>query len=164
MLTNESNTSNGTNGFYSLEYFKKSLPILQRILGDSVTANTCLISEIILVCYAKNKKQLDIAHKLISQEYKIDEIVPLIRWDEKRSLEDLGVEVISGIAEFFGAPRPSPSPEREQRRQPQRPPREQRESRDRGPRVMFGTGPPPPFMTGQPPFPFPFPFPFGNTD
>lgn len=164
--------TNGTgptgSGFYSLEYFKKSLPFLQKILGDSVIANTCLISEIILICYIKNQKQLNLAHKLLSNgiddPISIDDIVPFIKWDEKRNLEDLG-EVIGGLAELFGMshvhapnsgpgsiPRPSrPPPEQRERRTNERPIREQRE---RGPRIILGSGPSPfgpsflPFLFG----------------
>jgi hypothetical protein len=175
MLTNETIPS-GT-GFYSLDYFKKSLPILQKILGDSVTANTCLISELILVCYVKNKKQLNIAHKLISSGDSIDDIVPFIKWDEKRSLEDIGIEVVGGLVDFFTSGTPmgtpmgmppggptnftpfrqntNPGSPNEQRQRRTNTDREDRGDRrgdrgdnrprdQRGPRILFGSGLPPP--------------------
>ena len=170
MLTTEANSS----GFYSLDYFRKSLPILQKILGDNVIANTCLVSELILVCYVKNKKQLNIAHKLISSDDTgrglkevIEDIVPYIKWDEKKSIENIGLEMIGGLAEFLGMPphthEPQPPPNTrpsEQRRRRtntdgERPSREQRpspEQRERTPRIIFST--PSSFLQGAFPFPF----------
>ncbi len=100
MLTNDLNTT-GANGFYSLEYFKKSLPIMQKILGDSITINTCLVSENILVCYVKNKKQLDIAHKLVSLGESIDAIVAILKWDEKKQPGNVGAAEIFGMPAVF---------------------------------------------------------------
>lgn len=106
----ESDTSESTNDFYTLNYFKKSIPILQKILNDNnVTPNSCLISEYLLISYTKNKKQLEIVHKLLSQDYKIADLIPLIRWYEKRSMDDIGMEFIGSIASdflngFTGAP------------------------------------------------------------
>jgi hypothetical protein len=188
MLTYNSNAS-GINGFYSLDYFKKSLPIIQKILGDSVTVNTCLISEIILIFYVKNKKQLDAAHKLMSQGESIDSVVSILKWDEKRNIEDIGIEMIGGLAEFLGFAVPT-MPTAPNNRQmpyararssaiPERTPSDQRERRARRtpseytqytdepsrPRIIFGTGPPPPgaYLSpfGGPP-PGAFPSPFGN--
>ena len=161
MLTNDT-TLHSNDSFYSLQYFKKSLPIIQKILGDIVTANTCLISETILVFYVKNKKQIDAVHKLMSVGESLDTVVSVIRWDERRNLEDIGVEMIGGLAELFGIPPmgshshiPSTSdrPSSEQRRQQRA--RTTHESTERGSRVIFGTGPPPPGS-------FVFPFTFGG--
>lgn len=81
-----SEPSSGTNNdFYSLDYFKKSMPVLQKVLQDSTVSNTCLIAEVLLVSYVKNKKQLDIAHKLINIGESVDTLVPLIKWDSIES-------------------------------------------------------------------------------
>ncbi len=149
MLTPNPTTSgtpitSGTNGFYSLNYFKKSLPIMQKILKDNITINTCLISEIILICYIKNKKQLEIAHKLLSLEESIDSIVSIIRWDERKNLEDIGVEIFNGLAtnglEFLGIPihlnSERVATEQRERRTPQR----SRNDDHNGARVIIGNG------------------------
>jgi len=95
--------STEVNDFHTLVYFKKSLPLLQKILNDSVNVNTCLISELLLVCYVRNKKQLDIAHRLLGLDYKIEDIVPLIKWDSKNNFEDMGLDFLTNLAtEMFG--------------------------------------------------------------
>ncbi len=80
------NNLGGSNDFYSLVYFTKSLPIIQKILNYQ--GNSCLISENILLFYIKNKKQIDIAHKLIP-DYKIDDLILLIKWDKQPDLLNL---------------------------------------------------------------------------
>lgn len=77
-----------TNDFYSLDHFKKSIPLLQKILQDSVVSNTCLISEMLLVCYVKNKKQLEIAHKLLNIGEQMDTVVNVIKWDSYDHVPD----------------------------------------------------------------------------
>lgn len=96
MLTNNINTE--INDFYSLNYFKKSLPILQKILNNGVTINTCLISEILLVSYIKNKKQIEVCHKLLELDYKLDDLISLIKWNGKRNLEEIGMEFLGNLA------------------------------------------------------------------
>jgi len=86
ILLSNNSTSTGV-GFYSLDYFKKSLPILQKMLG--IITNTCLVSEAILVFYVKNKKQLDIAHELIALDYSIDDVSSLIKWNDQRNLANI---------------------------------------------------------------------------
>lgn len=78
-----------TNDFYSLNYFKKCIPVLQKILQDPT--NSCLISENMLITYVKNKKQFEIAHKLLSSGESIDTIVTVIKWDR------VGAETIGNI-------------------------------------------------------------------
>ncbi len=92
MLGNEASSTN--TDFYSLYYFKKCIPILQKILQDST--NSCLISETMLITYLKNKKQLDIAHKLLSSGETIDTVVTVIKWNEKNVI-DMGAETIGSI-------------------------------------------------------------------
>ena len=97
---------------YTLDYFKKSIPILQKILNDTVSANSCLISEQILVTYVKNAKQLDMAHKLLENGYKIPDIVPLIKWNSGKSMDENVVDFIGNFAEFMnrhGPPPPRPN-------------------------------------------------------
>ena len=143
-----------------MQYFKKSLPILQKILKNNVTTNTCLISEIILVCYVKNKKQLDLAHKLMNIGETLETVVSGIKWDEKKSFEDLGAEVIGGLVDFFGTPinninQPEytarPFVEREQQNENNR---NNFGSTIPGPGPGPGPGSLPLFMTNQFPFSF----------
>lgn len=124
MLTNE--TESEDTGFYSLKYFKKSLPILKKILGDSVI-NSCLISEIILVYYVKNKKQLDIAHKLIIDN-NMDDIIPFIKWNKKRSFVEIDMTLPTLPT--------TPSPNEQTSAREQREQREQIDQRDRS-RIIF---------------------------
>jgi hypothetical protein len=142
MLSNETNSTD-VNDINSLFYFRKSLPILQKVLGEDVVINTCLISEDLLVCYVRNKKQIGIIHKLLP-EYKIDELVPLIKWDKKKNLEESGMEFLGHIlgttaSDFFQSER-----EPLERNRRGEGPREQNQQRS-GSRFIFGgvpfTGP-----------------------
>jgi len=160
MIPNDSTTS-GANGFYSLEYFKKSLPIMQKILGNSVTENTCLISETMILFYVKNKRQLDAAHKLMSQGESIDAVASILKW-ESRSLEDIGIETIGTLAEMFGFGIPIPTnrthahvPSGAGMSPDQREGRPRRAQRDPGGRVVIG-GDLPTFTPLQGAFPFLF--------
>ena len=136
--------------FYTLSYFKKSIPILQKILNENISANSCLVSEYLLINYVKNKKQLDIVLKLFAQDYKLSDLIPLIKWNERKSMDDIGGEFLGNLIsaaanDFFGGP----PPEFFRPPRPDGPTNEQ--NGPSGPR--FG-GPPPPFFSG--PFPFPF--------
>jgi hypothetical protein len=146
MLTNDNIDTQiiPVDDFYSLTYFKKSLPILQKYLGDDVTVNTCLISEIMLLCYIKNIKQLDITHKLMTLNYKIDDIIPLIRWNGMKSIEETGIEFVGNLfSELLGTGT-------------NQHPIEPRRSNGS---VIFGTGTGPP---GSIPLSFPFGLPNNN--
>ncbi len=72
--------------FYSLNYFKKSLPFLQKIINTPIV-NTCLISESELLIYANNKKQFEAAYKLIENGYNMDDTLKLINWNRKTKSE-----------------------------------------------------------------------------
>jgi len=105
MINNTSNSGNSTSeGFYSLDYFKKSLPIIQKILGNSITINTCLISEIILIFYIKNKNQIDVAHKLMSLGETLESIINIIKWNDRKHYEDIGIDMFGGLAQMLGIP------------------------------------------------------------
>lgn len=65
--------------FYNLSYFKKLLPILIKIINDK-SSNTCLISEDLLLSYIENKKQLEIASKLLDSGLSVDDIFNTIKW------------------------------------------------------------------------------------
>lgn len=108
MIENVPNTiQRDSDNFYSLDYFRKSIPILQKILSDNnVSPNSCLLSEQLLVTYVKNRKQLEIAHKLLVQDnYKIPDIIPLIKWYEKRGFDEIGAEIFTNIANEIFNPR-----------------------------------------------------------
>jgi hypothetical protein len=163
--------STGT-GFYSLNYFKKTLPILQKFFGDNVNTDTCLIPEIVLVYYVINKKQIEVAHQLISLNYSIDDAFSLINWDEKRTLEDPEMKRYSEqntynrLLDMVGGPISAPVPllpsflprstgfVREFHNRERTPPT-QRRNRQLGPQKQQEHGPnvfpnPPPFMDGFP--------------
>jgi hypothetical protein len=97
------------NNFYSLSYFKKSIPFLKKILNDNIGSNSCLVSEQVLITYVNNKKQLSVAHKLLDSSYEINEIISLIRWDEKGVYTDkfsnhvntFATDLMDGIASSF---------------------------------------------------------------
>lgn len=149
------NEQSDIRGFYSIDYFKKSLPILQKILNNTVS-NTCLISDILLITYVKNKKQLQIAHTLISFGQNIDEIIPYINWKITNKLENTLNNTINNAFSYFGSTEPinntfssipieelfgtiaqftTPSPQRQTEGRNDRPNRPQRE---RIPPFVFG--------------------------
>ncbi len=64
--------------FYSLNYFKKSLPVLQRL--TNLSNNTCLLSEHVLSVYINNKKQLEFFYEVIKIGKQIDDIFNFIKW------------------------------------------------------------------------------------
>jgi hypothetical protein len=68
------------NDFYSIKYFTKSRPILNKIIGESETSS-CLLSEKILLTYLKNRKQIEITAKLIECGYKLEDIYAIIKWN-----------------------------------------------------------------------------------
>lgn len=76
-----------SDNFESLCYLKKSIPIIQSVLGN----NSCLISEKMLLFYIKNKKQIDIVHKLIENNYNLNDIVKLIKWSPStnKAIDDI---------------------------------------------------------------------------
>jgi hypothetical protein len=83
--------------YYSLHNFKKSIPILQKVLKQE-TSNTCLVSDKILIAYIKNKKQLEFSKILLSHKYEIDEILSFIRWEKEKDIRDDVCDFLSNIA------------------------------------------------------------------
>ncbi len=68
--------------FYSLDYFKKSLPILIKICNSEVE-NSYLVSTETLLTYIKNKEILTMAHFLLENNYPITKIVKNMNWLSK---------------------------------------------------------------------------------
>lgn len=85
------------NDFYSIYQFKKSIPILHKILSENVSSNSCLIPEYLLLNYVKNKKQIMLVNFLIEHDQKIDDIIPLIKWNDKKSIEELSSDILNNI-------------------------------------------------------------------
>ncbi len=92
----DSNISDkNSENFYSIARFKKSLPIIQRILKTEVSHNSCLVSDRLLLTYAKNKKQLELVDILI-KSYPSDDIFPFIKWNK-------GHEIAIDLSDLMGA-------------------------------------------------------------
>jgi hypothetical protein len=70
-----------SDNFYSLYMFKKSIPIIQKVMKEKQT-NTCLISDKMLLFYVNNKIQLEFS-RILKEEYETDEIIPIIRWNSE---------------------------------------------------------------------------------
>lgn len=71
--------------FYSLDTFKGSLPILQKIKKlDS--DNSCLVSESTLLLYINNKEPLCLASRILKSKefnYEIEDLVKIFKWKTK---------------------------------------------------------------------------------
>lgn len=96
IMLNNLETADSDN-FYSLFMFKKSIPIIQKVIKEKQT-NTCLISDKILLFYVNNKIQLEFT-RILKEEFDTDEIIPIIKWN----LEPSEVETdLSEIGDFLG--------------------------------------------------------------
>ncbi len=82
LVDNNENICDNTNNFYSISNFKRSLPIVQKILELDPGQNSCLISEKLLLFYVKNKSQIEYTN-ILNNKYSIDEIIPVIKWNMK---------------------------------------------------------------------------------
>ncbi len=95
ILIDSNTVDENPENFYSISRFKKSFPIIQRILKVDVSQNSCLVSDKLLLTYVKNKKQLEFAD-ILSRTFPIDEIIPLIRWNK-------GQEISGELSDLMGA-------------------------------------------------------------
>jgi len=87
--------------FGSTCHLMKSVSILQKVLSMNLSTNSCIVSESLLINYIKNKKQLELAHKLLNENYKIEDIILLIKWDSKKSFENMGSDFVSDFVGGF---------------------------------------------------------------
>ncbi len=95
ILIESDKTDENQENFYSISRFKKSMPIIQKILKVGVSQNSCLVSDKLLLAYVKNKKQLDFT-EVLSKNYTIDEIIPFIKWNR-------GHEFSGDLSDLMGA-------------------------------------------------------------
>ena len=73
--------SNQEDEFYTINFFRKSIPFLEKIIKTNFQ-NSCLISESSLLAFIRNKDQLKLVNVIISNsnEYSIENLSKLIKW------------------------------------------------------------------------------------
>lgn len=86
-----------TDEYFSIYLFKKSLPIIKKIIKDK-SQNTCIVSEKILQFYVHNKTQLEFFH-ILNKDYEQDEIIKQIKWDHVSSMNQTEIsDLLMGMA------------------------------------------------------------------
>lgn len=75
----EKNDTN-SDSFYDTNYLKKSLNVLSKVFKD-IETNSCIVSDMSLVHYIRNQKQLNLFFKALQFYEKEEHLIQLIKWD-----------------------------------------------------------------------------------